>query len=65
MALPKRKHCQARRDKRRSHLHLIPGGLTRCPQCANPMRSHRVCTHCGFYRGRQVLTIAAKKEKAS
>ena len=63
MALPKRKHCQARRDKRRSHLHLTPGGLTRCPQCASPMRSHRVCARCGFYRGRQVLTIAAKKEK--
>ena len=64
MALPKRKHCQARRDKRRSHLHLQPGGLTRCPQCASPMLSHRVCTRCGFYRGRHVLTIATKKEQS-
>ena len=64
MALPKRKHCQARRDKRRSHLTLKPGGLTRCPQCASPMLSHRVCKRCGFYRGRQVLTIATKEDKA-
>jgi large subunit ribosomal protein L32 len=65
MALPKRKHCQARRDKRRSHLNVPIGGLTRCPQCATPTLSHRVCPKCGTYRGRQLLTIAAKKEKPS
>ncbi|MBI3319798.1 MAG: 50S ribosomal protein L32 [Candidatus Omnitrophica bacterium] len=55
MALPKRKHCQARRDKRRSQWKITITGLTRCPQCANTIRSHRVCPSCGYYRGRQVV----------
>ncbi len=65
MALPKRKHSQARRDKRRAHWKPSLSGVTRCPQCAQPVVPHRVCPHCGFYRGRQVVTIAAKKTKAA
>ena len=64
MALPKRKHCAARRDKRRSHWKLTVHGLSTCPQCGRPVQSHRVCLACGFYRGRQVLTIE-KKASAS
>ena len=30
-----------------------------CPQCAAPYIPHRVCPACGFYKGRQVLTITA------
>lgn len=65
MALPKRKHTQARRDKRRSHLtpHLV--SLTRCPQCANSILPHHVCPQCGFYRRRQILEVAKDKKKES
>jgi len=67
MALQKRKHAKARRDKRRTHWKLQPPGVTRCPQCANAIVPHRVCPYCGFYRGRQVIQIAAKgkEEKPS
>lgn len=65
MALPKRKHCQARRNKRRSHLNLPVKSLTRCPQCARPVLSHRVCPFCGMYRGRQVIEIAKKSGEAA
>ena len=30
-----------------------------CPQCAAPYVPHRVCPACGYYKGRQVLTITA------
>ena len=63
MALPKRRHAIARRNKRRSHWKPRLPGLTRCPQCAQAIVPHRVCPHCGTYRGRQILTIAAKDEK--
>ena len=63
MALPKRKHSKARRDKSRTHWKLRMPTLTKCPQCAQPIVPHRVCATCGYYRGRQVLVIAAKKEK--
>jgi len=62
MALPKRKHCQARRDKRRANWRLSLAGLTKCPQCARPIMSHRVCPSCGFYRGRQIVEVGKKQE---
>ena len=64
MALPKRKHSKARRDKSRTHWKLGVPSLTTCPQCAQSVRPHRVCPHCGSYRGRQVVLIQEKaKEK--
>lgn len=63
MALPKRKHSKARRDKSRTHWKLSFLSLTKCPQCARPIVPHRICTACGFYRGHQVLVIADKSQK--
>ena len=62
MALPKRKHSQARRNKRRSHWTFSMANLTRCPQCAKAIVPHRVCSSCGYYRGRHVLMVAKKEE---
>ena len=64
MALPKRKHSKARRDKSRTHWKLSVPSLTKCPQCATLILPHRVCLTCGYYRGRQVLTIKPKAEKS-
>ena len=33
--------------------------MNTCPQCAAPYVPHRVCPACGFYKGRQVLTVTA------
>ena len=63
MALPKRRHAKARRNKRRSHWTPKGLSLTRCPQCAQAIVPHRVCPLCGHYRGRQVITVAAKADK--
>ncbi len=65
MALPKRKHCQARRDKRRTHWKLALPSVTKCPQCAKPIRPHHVCPYCGYYRGRQALEVAVKGKPSS
>ena len=62
MALPKRKHSKARRDKSRTHWKLTVPPLTKCPQCARVVVPHRVCPFCGYYRGRQVLVIPSKEE---
>ena len=64
MALPKRKHGKARRDKSRTHWKLAVRSLSACPQCARPIVPHRVCPGCGYYRGRQVVVIAEKKPKS-
>ncbi|HKZ50218.1 MAG TPA: 50S ribosomal protein L32 [Dehalococcoidia bacterium] len=55
--LPKKKHSKARQGKRRSHLALAPLQLVGCPQCHKPRLPHRVCPHCGHYRGREVLPL--------
>ncbi|MBI3922854.1 MAG: 50S ribosomal protein L32 [Armatimonadetes bacterium] len=62
MALPKRRHSSARRDRRRTHWKLeIPASAT-CPQCAATIRLHRVCDKCGYYGSQQVIKMKEKKK---
>lgn len=57
MANPKRRHSKSRTAKRRTHDALTPPGVSACPQCHEPKLPHRVCPHCGHYRGRQVTPV--------
>ncbi len=56
MAHPKRKHSKSRRDKRRTHDKITPIQVQPCSHCGLPKPPHRVCPHCGYYKGRPVLT---------
>jgi len=58
MANPKHRHSKTRRDKRRTHWTLDPIGLVECPACHELKLPHRICPHCGEYKGR---VIVAKK----
>ncbi len=56
MAVPKRKHSKARRDKRRSNVWKIDAPtLVNCAQCGSYRVPHQVCGNCGFYKGREVV----------
>lgn len=57
MANPKRRHSKARRDKRRSHDRLATPALSKCPNCHEDKLPHRVCPHCGYYKGREVVEV--------
>ena len=63
MALPKRRHSKARRDKRRSHDALTPQPTSLCPECNQPKLPHRICQKCGFYNGKKVIDIKVKEAK--
>ena len=66
MPNPKRKHSKARRDKRRSaNSKMYAQTLATCPHCKKPRLPHRVCPHCGYYKGKPVVVIetVAKKKK--
>jgi len=64
MALPARKHSKSRRDKSRTHWKLRIPARSRCPSCGQSVLPHRVCPHCGTYRGRQVIIIKSRKKEA-
>ena len=57
MPRPKRRHSKARGRKRRTHWKLATPSLAVCPQCREAKVPHRICPHCGYYHGREVLTV--------
>jgi len=63
MPIPKQRHTQGRRNRRRSHLKLKKKTLSGCPKCGEPILPHHVCTFCGFYKGKEMVDVLAKLEK--
>ena len=58
MAVPKRRTSRSRRRKRiASNSVLTLPKVQDCDQCGEPKQAHRVCPSCGFYKGRQIITI--------
>ena len=64
MALPKRKHSKARRDRRRGGQRKTTlANLAVCPNCHKKRLPHRVCPHCGYYKGKPVRVMEKKQDK--
>lgn len=63
MGLPaKRRTKQSKRD-RASHFALSKSSTITCSHCHRRIRPHVVCSHCGYYQGRQVLKIQGRVER--
>lgn len=56
MAVPKRKTTPMKRGFRRMHDRVHFRTMTECSNCGQQKQYHTVCPHCGFYRGKQILT---------
>jgi large subunit ribosomal protein L32 len=54
MAVPKKKTSPSRRGMRRSHHALVAETYAECKNCGELARPHHVCSHCGYYDGREV-----------
>jgi len=63
MAVPKRKHTNARTGSRRSHDAKAPKALYNCPECSTAVPSHVVCPNCGLYMGRKVTDGSSHKTR--
>ena len=63
MANPKRRHSNTRTRLRRANDFLKLKSLSTCSHCGAVTVPHRVCPSCGYYRGKQVITIAVKEAK--
>lgn len=63
MAVPKRRHSHARKNKRRSQYKATSYQYTECPKCHGPKLSHRVCPNCGAYKDKIIVPPKEKSEK--
>jgi large subunit ribosomal protein L32 len=59
---PKRKHSKGRRDRRRAQDALQTPHLVQCSNCGEMRLAHSVCSKCGHYAGREVISVEAKKK---
>ena len=56
------RHTRAHTANRRSHHALKAPTLAICSNCGAKHRPHHMCLECGFYKGRMVMDVAAKKQ---
>ena len=62
MATPKRRTSRSKRNMRRAnHDRVTAPNLVPCPNCGEPVVSHRACGACGQYKGRQVKVVTPKE----
>ncbi len=57
------RHTRAHTKNRRSHHGLKAPAVATCANCGASHRPHHMCLDCGFYKGRQVMDLTAKKDK--
>lgn len=56
-AHPKHKISKVQQKTRRAAQALVVERVGTCEHCGAPVRSHRMCTSCGYYKGRPVLKV--------
>jgi len=66
MAEPKKQSSRSRSKIRRSKFIAKIPTLIRCPHCKEKIMPHRVCSFCGYYRGKEIIVpkiITSKNKK--
>lgn len=60
MAVPKRRTSTARKNKRRSSVWKMSAPtLVKCSNCGVYTVPHKVCSECGYYNGKEVVSKEA------
>ncbi|MFZ2303441.1 MAG: 50S ribosomal protein L32 [Minisyncoccia bacterium] len=57
------RHTRAHTANRRSHHALDGARLSKCVKCEALHMRHQVCTACGTYRGKTVLSVVKTNSK--
>ena len=57
MAVPKRKVSKSKSRSRKAAHKTLVAQTAPCPECGESRLPHRACPACGYYRGRQVVTV--------
>ena len=61
MAVPFRRTSKTKKRMRRTHLKKDAPTISKCPKCGEPIKPHRVCTKCGYYK-KENKEVVEKKE---
>ncbi len=62
MAQPKRRWSKRRTGLRRANWKLEETTKGTCSHCHEPVLPHKVCSNCGYYNGKEVITKKASNE---
>ena len=60
---PKKRHSRQRQGKRRHAIRLAVSKTIVCKNCQKFVKAHAVCKYCGYYKGKEVINVNAKKER--
>lgn len=63
MGLPSKRRTKQQKRERSSHFALVEVNLTACSHCKRKILPHRICPHCGYYRGREILKLGTALDK--
>ncbi len=58
MGVPKRKMSKMKKRQRKAANRYEGVQATFCTSCGQAVTPHRVCSSCGTYKGKQVITVA-------
>ncbi|MBI2032608.1 MAG: 50S ribosomal protein L32 [Candidatus Levybacteria bacterium] len=59
---PKKRHSRQRQGKRRASIRLLIASTINCLNCGKTIKPHIVCPHCGFYKGKDFLSLSVKRQ---
>jgi len=62
MAVHQNKVSKSRRNNRRAHDALSAINANECPNCGELKRPHHVCSACGYYGEREILSMVDEVE---
>ena len=62
MAQPKRRWSKARTGSKRSTWKIEKENVALCSHCHQPVRQHTVCPNCGYYDGKEVISVKSDKD---
>ena len=62
MAVPKYRTSRSKGRMRRTHYGTSVLSSVECPHCHELKLPHRVCPHCGYYNGMEIVAVSKEEE---